>query len=76
MMQLEPVWTATESGRLFVLNGNPNAIVASRSNGTKGFMWVYRKRMGYEKTLDAAKDWVETLSEYDSVPGLSYLNAC
>lgn len=69
-----PSWIASKSGRIEHISGKPYAWVALAETQKRGFAWGYKKRVSYSPTLAEAREWVETIAEYDSVPGLSYLN--
>lgn len=49
------------------LNGEKDAIVRTEPL-KQGYLWQYRKKYGFATTLEAAKEWVETLAEFYDIP--------
>lgn len=59
-------WTAGK--RFLSLDNHRDAVVAMNPTTGKGYLWQYRKRYGYAESIERAKEWVETMAEYHSIP--------
>jgi hypothetical protein len=53
--------------KYIVLNGHKDALVRTEMT-PQGFLWQYRKDIGYADTVEKAKAWVESLAEHHSIP--------
>lgn len=57
-----------KTGALYeLLEGVPDGLVRVKPL-PQGFLWQFRKKYGFAKSLDEAKAWVEGLATHYSIP--------
>lgn len=64
-----PIWRPhPKSWKYWQLGDNAEAIVRIVPYGTDGFLWQFKSKYGFAKTLKEAAAWVEALDEHYSIP--------
>jgi hypothetical protein len=57
-----------QSNRWLMWNGRKDAAVFLTMQADGRFLWTFRKWASYSNTIDAAKEWIETLAETEEIP--------
>lgn len=60
------VWI--ETTKFYLLDRNPNRVVAKQPTPNKGYLLVFGKKASYAPTVEKAKDYVESFAELGRWP--------